>query len=599
VRIRIHHPLFAGFLGVVGLLLALVVSFVGSGLRRELVSITRTELERELALAQLVVESAVPGFAPDSLATALSERLGHRVTFVEADGRVVGDSSVPEDELAGLENHLLRPEIVAARGGRIGFAERSSGTVGTPFLYAAAEATPRPDGDGPAYIRIASTLGVVQATLARSTRAVAFTGLAATVIALVAAYLISRALARPLVVLSDRARQLAGGDLSSRVSRHTRVKELDDLALAFNRLADELQSRLNELGRDRDEMQALIDCMAEGVVALTEDARILRTNRAARELLGIPDPPLFSPVGAIVRHPELRALLEESVVKPAQAQDITLRDRSLIVSSRLLDQGGAVTTLLDVTARRRLEMVRQDFVANASHELKTPLTSMRGFAETLLDDDPPPELRREFLTSIHNNTVRLQLLVDDLLDLSRLESGGWRARHERVDVVDVADRVWQDLREGGPKRNLSFSLDGEGWAWADEQGVEQVMRNLLDNARRYTPDGGSVRVEVERLAPDGCGDSGQPDGPGRVSVSVVDDGPGIPSSSIPRIFERFYRADTSRAREIGGTGLGLAIVRHLIQAMDGTISVRSELGRGATLQFSLPGAADAPESPTS
>ncbi len=597
MRIRIHHPLFAGFLGVVGLLVVLVVSLVGTGLRRELVSITRTELERELALAQLVVENAPPGFDADSLAGTLSGRLGHRVTFVGADGRVVGDSHVERSELGGLENHLERPEIQAAREGGTGFAERASGTVGTPFLYAAATAVAQPSG-GPAYIRIASTLGEVQATLARSTRAVAFTGLAAMVIALVAAYLVSRALARPLVVLSDRARRLAHGDLSSRVSRNTRVQELDELALAFNRLADELQARLNELGRERDEMQALIDCMAEGVIALTEDARILRVNRAAREVLQIPDPPLYSPVGAVVRHPELRALLEESVGDPVRAQDVALRDRSLIVSSRMLDQGGAVTTLLDVTERRRLEKVRQDFVANASHELKTPLTSMRGFAETLIEDDPPEQLRKEFLKSIHNNTVRLQLLVDDLLDLSRLESGGWRAREERVDVADVADRVWADLVDGGPDRDLAFNLKGDGVAWADEQGVEQILRNLLDNARRYTPDGGKVKVVVKALeahddpaAGDGSGDkNGDGEGIPRVAVSVIDNGSGIPSSSIPRVFERFYRADTSRAREVGGTGLGLAIVRHLIQAMNGTVSVESELGRGSTVRFTLPAA---------
>lgn len=575
MRFRIHHPLFLGSIGVVGLLLALVVSLVGTGLRQELVSLTKGELERELALAQTMVDNAGPGFDADSLAGALNQRLGHRVTFLQADGTVIGDSDVSTDRLARVENHLQRPEIQDAVGGRVGFAERASGTVGTPFLYAAVETTVI-GADGPAYIRIASTLGEVQATLARSTRAVAFTGLVAMVIALIAAYLVSRALARPLVVLSDRARRLASGDLSSRVPRSTRVRELDDLSHAFNRLADELQARLNELGQERDEMQALIDCMAEGVVALTEDARILRTNRAARELLKITDPPLYSPVGAVVRHPELRALLEESVSNPGRAQDVVLHDRSLIVSSRSLDQGGAVTTLLDVTERRRLEKVRQDFVANASHELKTPLTSMRGFAETLLDDDPPPELRREFLTSIYNNTVRLQLLVDDLLDLSRLESGGWKAREEVVDLAYVADRIWQDLEEGGPERSLAFTLEGEGWVWADEQGVEQVLRNLLDNARRYTPDGGSIRVEIES------------EGPGRVAVAIIDDGSGIPSSAIPRIFERFYRADTSRAREVGGTGLGLAIVRHLLQAMDGTISVESELGRGSTLRITLP-----------
>jgi signal transduction histidine kinase len=284
----------------------------------------------------------------------------------------------------------------------------------------------------------------------------------------------------------------------------------------------------------------------------------------------------------VVRQPELRELLEVSVARPARSQDVALGDRNLIVSSRLLDQGGAVTTLLDVTEIRRLEKVRQDFVANASHELKTPLTSMRGFAETLLEDDLPEKLRTEFLTSIRNNTIRLQRLVDDLLDLSRLESGGWRVQEEPVEVAELAARVWDDLDEGAPRRELEFSLEGEGRVWADEQGVEQILRNLLDNARRYTPDGGAVAVRITAADED----------EGSVAVEVADTGSGIPGSALPRIFERFYRADTSRAREVGGTGLGLAIVRHLVQAMGGSVSAASDLGRGTTLRFTLPKAPD-------
>jgi signal transduction histidine kinase len=267
----------------------------------------------------------------------------------------------------------------------------------------------------------------------------------------------------------------------------------------------------------------------------------------------------------------------------------------------MLDPGGAVTTFLDVTELRRLEQVRRDFVANASHELKTPLTSIRGFAETLLDDKPPPQIEREFLTSIRTNTVRLQRLVDDLLDLSRLESGGWVARKEEVELDEVARRVWEDLAEGAAShRELAFrvELEGEGRAWADEQGVEQMLRNLLDNARRYTPDGGSVTVRIRPAGPAVPAVPAGAEGAGRrraeVAVEVHDTGAGIPSRALPRIFERFYRADTSRARDVGGTGLGLAIVRHLAQAMGGDVWARSELGQGTTLGFRLPAPA-APE----
>ena len=216
------------------------------------------------------------------------------------------------------------------------------------------------------------------------------------------------------------------------------VPELDDLSLAFNRLTDELQLGLGELGRERDEMQALIDCMAEGVVALTDDAGVLRTNRAARALLDLPDAPAGTPIGTLVRHPELRAVLEDSVTHPVSAREVEYGGLHFLVSSRLLDFGGAVTTFLDVTEVHRLERVRRDFVANASHELKTPLTSIRGFAETLLEGDPPDELRAKFLGAIRDNSLRLQRLVDDLLDLTRLESGRWEV--EPHSVVELGSR---------------------------------------------------------------------------------------------------------------------------------------------------------------
>ncbi len=580
MRVRIHHPLFAGFLGVVLLLLVLVMSLVGSGLRRELVDLSRTGLTRELDLVRRWVEAVPAGADPDSLAGAITREIGHRTTLIALDGRVIGDSDVAEGRLADVENHADRPEVVAALATGVGFHERESATRRISFLYGA---VPSRLGAEPVVLRLAAPLDQIRGTLRRSLGAVLATGLVATLGALLAAYLVSRALVRPLVVVADRAQALAGGDFSRRVPRSTRVAELDELALAFNRLADELQARLQELGRERDEMQALIDCMAEGVLALTDDARILRTNRAARALLGFAEPPAFAPVGSVVRQPELRDLLEEAVVRPVQAREVVLGERHLILSSRMLDQGGAVATFLDVTEIRRLEQVRRDFVANASHELKTPLTSMRGFAETLLEADPPEELRREFLNSIRVNTLRLQRLVDDLLDLSRLESGGWVAHRDEVDVAAVADRVWRDLVEGAsPERDLAFEVrvEGEGTALADEQGVEQILRNLLDNARRFTPDGGRIDVRIARTAQ------------GRVQVEVEDSGAGIPSRALPRIFERFYRADASRARDVGGTGLGLAIVRHLVQAMGGDVRVQSELGRGTTLTFTLPGAPD-------
>ena len=572
MRFRIHHALFGGFLGVVGLLVFLIVVQVGTGLRRELVDLMRGQLERQLSLAVSLVDER-ESTEPDALAGYVTDRVGYRITLIARDGTVLGDSDVTAERLPRVENHAQRPEIRASvETGEAAFAERESTTVGQRFLYAAVQTEYR---GRPVTLRIAAPLEEIEGTVARSQRAVAAAGLVSMLVALIVAYVLSRGLARPLVTLSDRAALLASGDFSLRAPRNSQVAELDELSLAFNRLADELQARLAELGRERDEMRALIDTMAEGVVALTDDARILRTNRTARELLGIPDSPAFSPVGAVVRNPELRDLLESSIVTPAQAREVSLGDRHLIVASRMLDKGGAVTTLLDVTELRRLEEVRRDFVANASHELKTPLTSIRGFAETLLEEQPPPELERRFMESIRNNTLRLQRLVDDLLDLSRLESGGWVADPEPVDLVWMAREVWTDFEDRAAAKEVDFDVVGEGFATADAHGLEQVLRNLFDNALRYSPGGG--RVEV-RIRPVEAG----------VEVAVSDTGTGIPSRALPRIFERFYRADTSRDRQAGGTGLGLAIVRHLVHAMGGDVRAESELGEGTTIAVRLP-----------
>ncbi|MSR35841.1 MAG: HAMP domain-containing sensor histidine kinase [Gemmatimonadetes bacterium] len=569
MRLRIHHPLFAGFIGVIGMLVLLVVVLTGRGFRRELTEANRSALERELGLAVSLVE-ALPDLPPQDVARRITSQLGYRITLIGEDGRVLGDSDVRADRLAGEPNQADRPEVVAALAG--GLPLEVTEAEGAPYIYGARRVTLQ---GRPAVLRIATPLTTVDAAVSRTRRVVVLAGLAALVLAVVVAYGLSRALARPLVVLADRVRGLASGDFSQRAPRNMSVAELDDLGAAFNRLTDELRARLSELGRERDEMQALIDAMAEGVVALTEDARILRTNRAARALLALPHTAAFAPVGAMVRHPDLRDLLEESVVKPFQAREVAFGNRHLIVTARLLDQGGSVVTFLDVSEMRRLEQVRRDFVANASHELKTPLTTIRGFAETLLEDDPPDALRKEFLTSIRDNTLRLQRMVEDLLDLSRLESGAWSARREEVDLEGLAIDAWSDFRERAAAGGVAFSVTGSALVMADEQGLRQIFRNLLENSMRYTGQGGSITVRIMA--------------PGTMArVDVADTGAGISSRSLPRIFERFYRADTSRARAEGGTGLGLAIVRHLVQEMGGEVGAESELGQGTTIWFTLP-----------
>lgn len=574
MRLRIHHALFAGFLGVIALLVVLIVTLVGSGLRSQLMATYEVELEREMALAAWIVERSEAASA-DVVARAITERIGYRVSLIDTSGVVLGDSYVAERRVGDVENHLLRPEVQGALDGSgANFARRMSATVGVPLLYAARLTRFQ---ERPVILRMAAPLDDVEDTVDRVQRTIALTGAGATALALLMAYWLSIVLARPLVVLSERARQLAGGDFSTRAPLGHTISELVELATAFNTLSEQLKARLADLSRDRDEMGALIDTMAEGVVALTDDARVVRVNRAARTLLSLPaELPPLAPVGTLVRQEALRALLEASVVRPVQSQEVQVGDRVLLAASRRLAMGGAVTTLLDITENRRLEKVRRDFVANASHELKTPLTSIRGFAETLLEGDPPEALKLQFLTSIRDNTLRLQRLVDDLLDLSRLESGNWSADREVVSAAEVAWEAWQLFEEGAVEREMSFLVEGDARVVADRQGLLQIYQNLMTNSLRHSADGGHLHVGIlQRSA-------------GSVEVAFSDDGEGIPSRALPRIFERFYRADSSRARDVGGTGLGLAIVRHLVGAMGGEVWAESTLGQGTTIRFTLP-----------
>jgi two-component system phosphate regulon sensor histidine kinase PhoR len=350
------------------------------------------------------------------------------------------------------------------------------------------------------------------------------------------------------------------------------------VASVANRLSSDLEARLEEGRRELTELRSLMDQVAEGLLALTDDARVLTINPAGRRLLGLSEVIPFSPVGTIIREPALRDLLEASVVRPALEEELVVGERVLRVKTRRSSGGGSVVLLLDVTEIRRLEAVRTDFVANASHELKTPLTVIRGAAETVLQGELPPELEAQFLSSIQGNAVRLQRLVDDLLDLSRFESGAWAPAGDPVELAAVARQVWTDIVRTKGDKTVGFRVDGEGWARADEAAVYQVFQNLLDNALRYVPDeDGEILVEVGERA-------------GKVQVGVHDNGTGIPATAISRIFERFYRVDAARSRQEGGTGLGLAIVRHLITSMGGKVWAESTLGLGTVMRFVLPSA---------
>jgi len=546
---------------------------INRGLKEEFLEIQERELRKELELAPLFLAS-LRTEDPDSASRALASHMGYPVTLLDQDGRVVGASSELPFQLRGMVAAPGSTELEAARRGDVGFARRRGSGEVEIRLFAATSAAL---GSRDLILQVAVPMDGIRRRVRDRIWQTLGLSLPALLLALALTALLGPGLVRPVRIVERRVRGLLAGNFSRRIPNRIRVKEFRDLAGTVNRMTEELASRFRSMETERDEMQTLIDCMGESVLALTEDARVLTANKAAIDLLDFPDPVNFAPVGALVRQPDLRALLESAVIGPFSPREVSLGDRTLIVSSRALEGGGAVVTFVDVTETRRVEMVRRDFVANASHELKTPLTAMRGFAETLLEDDLPEDLRKRWLSSIRTNTIRLQRLVDDLLDLSRLESGGWMARPEVMEVGSLVHDLLAEVPSAAQEKDLSLTVRGEGRVIADPQGLEQVLKNLIDNAIRYTPEGGTIRITIT--------EEGE-----TVRIGVEDDGPGIPTAALTRIFERFYRVDPARSRAEGGTGLGLAIVRHLVHAMEGEVWAESELGQGTRIIVTLPAA---------
>lgn len=413
--------------------------------------------------------------------------------------------------------------------------------------------------------------------LAKVRRDIVIAGLAALLVGVGLAQILAAPVARPIEELRDVARGLAAGDLTQRPSRSVAGGEVGDLAEALRRLAEQLEGRLQALHAEEALLVALTESLNEGVIAVDARQRVVRMNETARQLLRLREPVPF-PADFLPRDRTLREALA-AVLSGAEAvpDEVRVDDRTLSLTARPLPGGGAVLALYDLTPVRRLEAVRRDFVANVSHELRTPLTVISGFVETLQDPDLPPELRRQFLAMAEGNVGRMQRIVDDLLDLSRIESGGWVPNPVDLDVAAVATEVFAPLQSAAASKGVGLRTEvGEGaeQLLLDPTAARQILSNLAENALRHTTTGEVVLFARE-------------EGEG-VRIGVRDTGSGIGAEHLPRIFERFYRADPGRSREAGGTGLGLAIVRHLAESHGGKVNAESQPGVGTTISAWIP-----------
>jgi two-component system, OmpR family, phosphate regulon sensor histidine kinase PhoR len=586
------------FLSLAGLLLLFLVAaaiFGEINLRRVLGNDADLRMARMCDLLEapaielLVQHGDKARFAQRLRDLGAAERL--RLTVISANGDVVADSEVE----GPMANHLERPEMQEAERNVIGRARRRSTSTGKNSAYLAH----RLDHEGVhvGYIRATSEETEIEAQVRTlDLRLIAF-GVAAAALGLGAIALITRWLAQPLERVERDAARLASGDLRGQVHPEGPL-EVRRLAETLNTMSRELSSRLESQRRARTEIETILASMAEGVVAVDGKERVLLMNHAAASMLGLSAPlPTGTALWERIRYPDLERGLRGSLsgrgvwhgdaVSPAHDGRMIGLSVAPIASvpagtspgGEAAPFSGAVALLSDVTAIRRLEQVRIDFVANVSHELRTPLAAVMGALETLGDPTQPADAHARFLDIANRNAARLQAIVSDLLDLSSIEAEGDRMPLEPV-RIDAPLRTAASALAGaaeskGVKLDVQPPLDPPVLVNGNLQRLEQVFTNLLENAIKYTPAGGRVTARVRTGARD-------------VFVDVEDTGIGIPTQHLPRVFERFYRVDRSRSRDMGGTGLGLAIVKHVLRAHAGQVSVRSEEGHGTTFTVSLP-----------
>ena len=565
---RLTQRLLLGALLVVGFLAAAILVMVDRQLGSRLRDDATTFLAREARLVgDLWLRDSV---FPDSLADRSGAALGRRVTLVRLDGVVIGDSEFDDAGLARLQNHATRPEVAAAMRGETGVARRPSPSTGDVELYVAVPV------DGRGVARVSLPTASLDAVIRSSRLDVATAAILALLGALALAFLFSRSVSRPVEELRDVAQAIADGDLARRPMLSA-PGEVGELATAVRALAEQLSARLHALETEEALLLQVTESLNEGVIAVDTQQRVVRMNETARQLLGVRDALPF-PLDLLPREVALRdALLAAFAGETTEGAEVVISGRTLNVTARPLTEGGAVLALFDLTRVRRLEAVRRDFVANVSHELRTPLTIVGGFAETLAGEDVPFEARKGFTERILSNTRRMQRIVDDLLDLSRIESGGWVPNPSPIALAAVAADVLAGARDAAAQKGLTVVTEiaaDSASVHADATALRQVLGNLVDNAIRHT-ESGRVSLFTKRH------ERG-------VIVGVQDTGIGIAPEHLPRIFERFYRVDPGRSREQGGTGLGLAIVKHLVEAHGGRVRAESELGRGTSITALFP-----------
>jgi two-component system phosphate regulon sensor histidine kinase PhoR len=586
-RIKLIWRLFGSYLLITILALLAIGWLASTFMQRFYLGQTTDDLKAraELLKAQVSAYLDPPQSADiDALCKSAGRLSGTRFTAILRDGTVVGDS---REEPRHMDNHAGRPEIVKALAGQTGQSTRYSKTLLQRMMYVA---VPVKSSSGvAAVIRAAIPITAIDDALKSLRLKMLFGGIAVAILAAGISLLMSRQYSHPVKEMKQGAIRFAEGDLAHRLPIPD-SEEMAGLAEAMNRMAEQLNRRIDTIIRQRNELQTVLTSMLEGVIAVDKDERIVSMNPAAARWFGSERSKVQDrSIPEVVRNLSLQQFITEAVdSSEPRENDITVfqnGERVLNVKSSPLlgadqSQIGALIMFNDVTQLRRLETMRRDFVANVSHEIKTPLTAIKGFVETLqqVNVDDPAESQR-FLGIIKKHVDRLSAIIEDLLSLARIEQqdDSLGIHVEPTNLGDVCKSALQIVRAKASEKNIRVVLncDQQLMADCDPTLMEQAVVNLLDNAIKYSDHGKSIEVSARTENGDAV-------------IEVRDEGIGIAKKHLPRLFERFYRVDKARSRNMGGTGLGLAIVKHIAQVHGGQVTIDSTLGQGSTFVIRLP-----------
>jgi two-component system phosphate regulon sensor histidine kinase PhoR len=582
-----HSPIFLRLYAGFAIVILFSILIVGLMVQRQIEQASLRDISSNLSSQAFILQQSFANIGNQTqgqiqqTVEQIGRRIDTRITLLTKAGVVIADSEFSPEE---MDNHRYRPEIIAANKSTIGQSQRYSRTLQKPMLYVAVSAMASNSNLG--YIRTALSTERIDEEINYLRRVIITAASLTGLIALFIGYWLAMSFARPLRQMTLIAKNYAHGRYQLRIPSHRR-DEIGDLARSLNQMADISAQRFDIIKTERDQLSTILKSMNEGVITVTSEGLITHVNAAACRMLRTSGERCL---GQALKDIDGSNNLDQAFVQCHKQQTSVERTIQLdgytfarhyrlhVTLLKHSYKADAILVLQDITDVQRIDKMRADFVANASHELKTPITAIRGFAETLIEDETIEHgMRQRFIRKIHGQSIRLSDLVSDLLALSRLESND-TAFNTQVDLQQIVQRVCANLQAVAQSHKIVLELeviDGPMMLLGDDNALGQMATNLIDNAIKYTTEMGTVTVTIKAEE-------------GMAVLTVKDNGLGIDETDQERIFERFYRVDKARSQSLGGTGLGLAIVKHIVQNHKGRLQLKSKLNHGSTFTVKIP-----------